>query len=484
MQIGAIQRILGLLLMVFSASMLPPVLVGLIYDDGAIHPFIAAFGLTLITGIVTWLPVRGRRGDIRLRDGFVVVVLFWAVLGLFGALPFMLAEHPHMPFTDAVFESISGLTTTGATVLFNIDRLPHAVLFYRQQLQWLGGMGIVVLAVAIMPMLGIGGMQLYRAETPGPMKETKLTPRIAETAKALWYVYLALTVACALAYWIAGMGGFDAIAHAFSTVAIGGFSTHDANMGYYVGQPLVEAVAIVFMLASGVNFSLHFLAWRSRRIGHYFADAELRTYLIVIGIVAAITVVYLYATGVFEKPGETVMQGIFQAVSIGTTTGFTTHAFHTWPSFLPVLLLFSSFVGGCAGSTAGGMKVIRFLLLIKQGRREVMRVIHPNAVIPIKVGQKTLPNSVIDSVWGFFAAYVAVFSLFLLILMFTGEDQITAFSAVAACMNNLGPGLGAVGANYAAISDTAKWVLAVAMLLGRLEIFTLLVLLTPAFWRR
>ena len=483
MQFFVIQRILGILLMVFSTAMLPPVLVSLIYDDGALLPFLTAFAVTLVTGVICWLPVRGRRQELRLRDGFIIVILFWTVLGLFGALPLALAERPHLSLMDAIFESISGLTTTGATVLSGIDTLPRAILYYRQQLQWLGGMGIIVLAVAIMPMLGIGGMQLYRAETPGPVKDTKLTPRITETAKALWYIYLSLTLVCAGAYWLAGMNLFDAIAHSFSTIAIGGFSTHDASMGYFLDKPLIELVAIVFMFLSGINFSLHFTTWRHRSIAGYFLDTEFRAYLTILVIVAIITSTYLYYQGVFDDTGQTLITSVFQTVSIGTTTGFTTHQYHLWPGFLPVLLLFSSFIGGCAGSTAGGMKVIRFVLLLKQGRREVMRIIHPNAVIPIKLGDKPVSNRILDAVWGFFAAYVALFSIMMLLLMLEGLDQVTAFSAVAACMNNLGPGLGEVGANYAGISDNAKAVLSFAMLLGRLEIFTLLVLLTPAFWR-
>jgi len=378
---------------------------------------------------------------------------------------------------------MSGLTTTGATVITGLDDLPRSILFYRQQLQWLGGMGIIVLAVAIMPMLGVGGMQLYRAETPGPMKDTKLTPRITETAKALWYIYLGLTVACATAYWLAGMSGFDAITHSFSTVSIGGFSTHDQSMGYF-GSSTIELVAVFFMLLAGMNFALHFVAWRSFSLRPYLQDSEVRAYLGVLAIVIVITVYYLYLSDTFASLGDAVHNGLFQVVSIGTTTGFTTAEYFIWPGFLPVLLLFISFIGGCAGSTGGGMKVIRFVLLIKQGRRELMRLIHPNAQLPVKVGKKVMSDRVVSAVWGFFAAYTGCFLVVMLFLMATGLDQVTAFSAVAACINNLGPGLGEVGANYQELSDAAKWALSFTMLLGRLEIFTLLVLFTRSFWQR
>jgi trk system potassium uptake protein TrkH len=484
MQFLLIQRILGLFLIIFSSAQIPPMIVSVIYLDGAFEHFFYAFAITLITGIVMWLPVKNVKRELRMRDGFLVVVFFWTVLGLFGAIPFLLSDEVHISLTNAVFESISGLTTTGATVLTGLDTLPKSILFYRQQLQWLGGIGIIVIAVAIMPMLGIGGMQLYRAETPGPIKDSKLTPRITETAKALWYIYLALTIACSAAYWLAGMDVFDAISHSFATVAIGGFSTHDASMGYYFETPAVEIVAIVFMLLAGVNFALHFVAWRSRSILHYFHDSEFRVYLTLLVIVAIISSLYLIYMDVFHDNRRALLHGIFQTVSIGTTTGFTTHDYHNWPGFLPVLLLFTSFIGACAGSTGGGMKVIRFLLLVKQGLREIMRVIHPNAIITTKVGGKPLPDYVINSVWGFFSAYVATFSIILLLLMLTGLDQVSAFSATAAAINNLGPGLNKVGANYAEVGDIAKWILTFAMLLGRLEIFTLLVLLTPAFWRR
>ena len=484
MQFFAIQRIIGLLLMIFSVTQLPPVVVSLIYNDGVLHSFLVTFVVTLATGLVLWLPVSKSRKELRLRDGFIVVVAFWTVLGLFGSLPLILSQHITISVTDAIFESISGLTTTGATVITNIDSLPKAILYYRQQLQWLGGMGIVVLAVAIMPMLGIGGMSLYRAETPGPMKDSKLTPRLTETAKALWYIYLTLTIFCGLGYWFAGMSAFDAIAHSFSTVSIGGFSTHDASMAYFIDKPLIEVTAIIFMFLSGINFALHFTSWRNRSIRAYLMDAEFKTYLSILLFAIVLSTGYLFYKQHFDTAWQTILYSIFHVVSIGTTTGFTTQQYHLWPGFLPVMLLFLSFVGGCAGSTGGGMKVIRFLLLFKQGMREIMRVIHPNAVLTIKIGGKPLQTRVIESVWGFFSVYVAIFSIMLLLLMFLGLDQVTAFSAVAACMNNLGPGLNEVGLNYANLDDSAKWILCFAMLLGRLEIFTLLVLLTPAFWKQ
>jgi trk system potassium uptake protein TrkH len=483
MQPLVIQRIVGLLLMIFSTTVIPPILVSLWYGDGELTAFVDAFMAIFIAGLVLWLPVKNFHRELKIRDGFIVVVLFWFVFGLVGCIPLSLSHTLHISFTDALFESISALTTTGATVLTGLDDLPRSLLYYRQQLQWLGGMGIVVLAVAVLPMLGIGGMQLYRAETPGPVKDNKLTPRITETAKALWLIYLGMSIACALAYWLAGMTPFDAIGHSFSTVAIGGFSTHDASIGYFESQ-LIEGIAVFFMLLAGVNFALHFSALRSHSIKLYLLDVEFKVYIAILTFVSAITVFYLYFTGSFENWRDALHHGVFQAISIGTTTGFTTAEYYNWPGFLPVMLLFISFIGGCAGSTGGGMKVIRFILLFKQGVREILRLIHPSAQIPVKVGGKVMPENVSNAIWGFFALYVASFSIMMLLLMASGLDQVTAFSALAASLNNLGPGLGEVGANYQGINDFSKWVLCFAMLLGRLEIFTLLVILTPAFWRR
>ena len=481
MQTQLIIRILGILLLVFSTTMLPPLAISIVYGDGGGKAFFSGFLFSLLTGLFLFLPRKKVRGELRIRDGFLIVVLFWAVLSLFGAIPLYFSEIKDFGVADAVFESFSGLTTTGATVIQGLDNLSHSVLFYRQQLQWLGGMGIIVLAVAILPMLGVGGMQLYRAETPGPVKDSKLTPRIAGTAKALWFIYLGLTVACTLAYWWAGMSFFDAISHSFSTVAIGGFSTHDASIGWF-DSAQIEMICVVFMFLSGINFSLHFAAVRGLTIESYTRDPEFKLYFSIIAIITILGMLILVLQAQYGF-SQAFRDSIFHAVSIATTTGFATQNFSQWPLFLPVLLIFASFIGGCAGSTGGGMKVIRFLLLFKQGAREIKKLIHPNAVFKIRIGGKSLSENIIEAVWGFFATYVALFFIFMLILMADGLDQVTAFSAVAACMNNLGPGLGDVAANYSQISDLSKWVLSIAMLFGRLEIFTLLVLFTTDFWR-
>lgn len=483
MHLSIIQRLIGQLLMLFSVTLLPPVIVDIYYGENAGKAFFYSYLSLVLIGFFLYLPARNAKTDLRLRDGFVVVVLFWLVLSLAGALPFVLYTPMEINFTDAVFESMSGLTTTGATVLTSLDTLPHSILFYRQELQWLGGMGIIVLAVAIMPMLGVGGMQLYRAEAPGPVKDNKLTPRIAETAKALWFIYLGLTIACFIGYWMAGMSMFDAIGHSFSTVSIGGFSTHDASLGYF-DSPIVESIAILFMFLGGINFALHFTVLRRFNLKYYFYDSEFRMYSAVLFFVCLASVVYLYSSSTLSDLGGAIRQGVFHAVSIATTAGFTTSEFSSWPVFVPVMLLFASFIGGCAGSTGGGIKAIRVLLLIKQGLREMMQLIHPSAQVVVKLGRHPVSDRVIDAVWGFFAAYIAAFVIMMLMLMLNGNDQITSFSAVAATINNLGPGLGEVSANYASLGIFDKWVLCFSMLLGRLEVFTLLVLFMPAFWRK
>lgn len=483
MNLAVVQRILGLLLMIFSVTMLPPVAVSLYFQDGNWDPFMDSFMALLTVGAVIWWPVRKQRRDLRLRDGFLVVALFWVVLGLAGAAPLVLSDQPDISLTDAVFEAVSGFTTTGATILVGLDRLPQSVLYYRQQIQWFGGIGMVVLAVALLPMLGVGGMQLLKAETPGPVKDAKLTPRITETAKALWLIYLSITVACALAYWAAGMTMFDAVGHSFATVSTGGYSTHDASLAYF-NSGTIEMIAVFFMFLGGINFSLHFVAWRHRRITDYLRDPEWRVYTGILLASSLLCAVTLWLSGVKSDPLQALRVSLVQAVSVQTSTGFTTDNFALWPGALPLILVLTMFIGGCAGSTGGGMKVVRWLMIWKQGSREVFKLVHPSAEMPVKLGNKALEWRVIDGIWGFFAVYVVSFGVLMVLLMATGEDQVTAFSAIATCMNNVGPGLGDVASNFTTVSDPGKWICILAMLLGRLEVFPLLVLITPTFWRK
>lgn len=482
MHLTVVQRILGLLLMLYSTTLLVPIGVSFYFADGEAPAFMLALAVTFVTGLLTWFPARNDRRELRLRDGFLVAAVFWLGLGSFSALPLVFSRQPDLSLTDALFEAVSGLTTTGATVLTGLDELPQSILYFRSQLQWLGGMGIIVLAVAIMPMLGVGGMQLYRAETPGPMKDSKLTPRITETAKALWLIYAGTTVACIAAYWAAGMSSFDAICHGLTTLSTGGYSTHDASMGWF-SSPLIEVVALFFMFLGGVNFTLHFVAFRSRGLGPYRRDPEFQAYLVILAVLSVLGGVFLFASGSYGTPGESFRQAAFHFVSFMTSTGYTATAFDRWPGALPLTLILISFIGGCAGSTGGGMKVVRWLLLYNQGVREVKRLVHPAAEIPVRLGAAVIPQRVIDAVWGFCVTYIILFGLMLLLLVGSGLDQVTAFSALATSINNMGPGLGQVVSDFTQVNDFAKWVCTVAMLVGRLEVFTLLVLVSPVFWR-
>ena len=486
MHILSIIRIIGILVMCFSGTMLIPAFVALIYGDGGGKAFMQAFMLSLTAGTLLWWPCHHHKQELRSRDGFLIVVAFWFVLGGLATLPLLLFDAPHLTVASAVFEAFSGLTTTGATVMTGLDNLPKAILFYRQFLQWLGGMGIIVLAIAIIPLLGIGGMQLYRAEMSGPMKEQKIRPRITETAKVLWMIYLSLTLSCSLAYWLAGMSVFDAITHSFSTVSIGGFSTHDASIGYF-NSPLINGITVLFLLVSACNFGLHFRAFstigRENFFKIYLRDPEFRFFISIQLILVVVCTSVMWGHSYFKTSWQDFEQVLFQAVSISTTTGYTTSDFAAWPSFVPVLLISASFMGGCAGSVGGGLRVTRVLVLYLQGKRELKRVVHPNLVYPIKWGKNVLDERVIGSIWAFFSAYILVFLICLLGVIACGVEPFNAFNAVLASINNLGPGLGAVSSNMIAIPDSAKWILTIAMVCGRLEIFTLLALFTPAFWR-
>ncbi len=481
---AAVQRVIGLLLMMFSLSMLPPALISLFYSEGVAYAFVEGAWISLATGGAAYWPVRHSRAELKTRDGFLVVVAFWAVLSAFGAIPLYVTDVGWPTFVDALFESVSGLTTTGTTVIpSGLDELPHAINFYRAQLHWLGGMGIIVLAVAILPMLGVGGMQLYKAETPGPMKDAKLTPRIAETARALWIVYLALTVTCGVSYWLAGMSPFDAVVHSMSTMATGGFSNHDASIGYY-DSPLLEYVVMVFMLLGTINFATHFMVWRERNPLVYWRDTEARTSVAIVAGFTLLVLTPLLLVGTYPDVETSLRKALFHVISYGTTTGFGTADPSYWPSYAPVMLVMTGFMVGCAGSTSGGVKVVRLMLFVKQAAREMQRLIHPSAELPIKLQGKVVPDPIVYAIGGFFSVYIGATLVLISAMIATGLDPLTAFSAVSACINNMGPGLGELNASMASVSQTGKCILIFTMLLGRLEIFSLLIVFTPAFWRR
>lgn len=474
----------GLLLILFSATMLPPIAVAWWYDGGdVVLPFMETLGTTLGLGLLCWLPVCRFKLDLRNRDGFILVVVFWVLSSLLGALPFILSDQPQVRFVDAVFETVSGLTTTGATVLSGLDTMPKAIVYYRAQLHFLGGIGIVVLAVALLPMLGIGGMQLYRASTPGPMKDEKLTPRITETAKNLWYIYVGLNFLCFLAYWLAGMSPFDAVCYSFTTVALGGFAPHDASIGYFQ-DPVMEWITVLFMLVAMVNFALYFLAWRLRSLSAVYRDAEFQFCMKVVAGIVAFACLHLYMDG--GALWKSIHLGAFQGISIITGTGLTTASYPAeehWPAFVPLLLLLGSFFGGCVGSTCGGIKAIRFLLLYKQSVRESRLLVRPTAQIAVKLGDHPIPDRIMQAVWGFYYLYILCYCAFSLALAAAGVDLVTAFGTTAACLNNMGVGLGDTAGGFSVLNDTATWLMSLAMLVGRLEVFPLLLLFLPDFWK-
>ena len=476
-------RIFGAIIGLSALMSLPSLVYAIWAGEGrnTVLAFLESLLLAGAVGFVLWYPVRHARYDLRLRDGFLVVAGVWILAIGVAALPFMLAE-PSLGLADAVFESASGLTTTGATVITGIEHLPRSVQLYRMVLHYFGGMGIVILAVAILPMLRIGGMQLFRAEATGPQKDSKLTPRIADTAKALWLVYSGLVVLCALAYWAGGMSVFDAATHAMSTVATGGFSNYDASIGAF-DSLTIEAIAIVFMTLGGLNFGLHWYAWRRATLGHYAADSEVRQFLRIIVVATLLIAAMAWLGGRFEGPFESLRHGAFNVVSSLTTTGFGTTGFVDWPGFAPLALIMLAFIGGCAGSTSGGMKLARVQMIVRQGFRELKQLVHPKGQFLVKVGGRRVSESVVISVAGFCSLYVLVFVILMLALTATGVDITTAFGAVSTTLNNLGPGLGDVAANFQSFDGLQLWLASLSMVLGRLEVFTLLVLLTPQFWR-
>ena len=475
-----VQRIVAVLLGFLSLGFVPPLLFALANDDGAALAFTASLVAVPVIAALLYWPVRNARRDLRVRDGFLVVVACWGAVCLAGAIPFVLALDASL--ADAVFESTSGITTTGATVFSGLDNMPISIRWYRQQLQWMGGLGIIILAVAILPMLRIGGMQVYKAEVTGPVKESRLTPRIAETAKALWLIYIGLTAVCAAAYWAAGMSLFDAVTHSFSTIATAGFSTYDDSIGHF-DSALIDWLVVFFIFVASFNFALHFLALRRATAQVYLKDPELRLFAILLLIISAVATVLLWQQHVYDSFWDSLRYAVFHAVSYTTTTGFATDSVYLWPGTLPLLLLLVSAFGGCAGATTGGFKIVRVYLLTKQGIRELHRLIHPRAVVPLKLGGRTLNQEVANAVWGFVSLYIVCVVVLTLIVAGIELDLVTAVSVVFSAMNNLGPALGEAGANWGSLENSTKWLMSFAMLLGRLEIFTILVLLTPAYWR-
>jgi trk system potassium uptake protein TrkH len=475
---------LSLVLLLFAGSMLVPLAFSWAYGDGAHAAYAKSMGITLLAGAVLWAATHRAGRELQVRDGFLLVALVWTVLPAFATLPLMLQLH-ELSFTDAFFEAVSGLTASGGTVLSGLDELPPSLNIWRGFMIWLGGMGVIVLAVAILPLLGVGGSQLFKAETPTPMKDSKLTPRIAETAKGLWLIYFALTVACGLSYRWAGMNWLDAAMHAFTTMGLGGFSTHDDSFAYW-DSPRIEAVAIAFMLLAAINFATHFLAWHRRSLRAYRVDPEAKVFLGVVAASALGIAAYLVSEGTYPDYSTALRYAAFNVVSIATTTGYANADFNLWPIFAPLWMLFLSSFASCSGSTGSGIKMIRALILFKQVFRELLRIIHPRVYRPVKLGGQPIENNVVFAVLAYVFVYVSCIIIFTLLLTLSGADVVTAFSAAVASVNNTGPGLAQVGpaSTYAALNDFQIWVCSFAMLLGRLELFTLLVVLTPAFWRK
>jgi trk system potassium uptake protein TrkH len=481
MRLTVIFKTLGSLLMLFSFSMLPPVIVATIYKDSGFSHFLFCFGITFLAGFLLWYIFRHQRHELNVKDGFLLVSVCWIVLSIFAAFPFLFELHHHISIAGAFFEAFSGLTSTGATILSNLELLSHSLLYYRQQLEFLGGMGIVVLAVAILPALGIGGLQLYSKEITGPV-EIRLTPRIAQTARALWMIYCGLTFLCAFCYWLTGMTVFDAICESFATVSTGGFSIHSESFAYYSSH-LIHLVAVIFMVLGGINFGVHFHCLGQRKFSCYSGNTEVRTYLTLIGISFLVAISILLIAGDPQYYDNAFFDSLFSVVSVSTTTGFTTASFHRWPTFLPFLFVLLALIGGCAGSTAGGLKVIRFIVLKKQAIRETKRLIHPNIVYPIKL-DKPISFEILQSIWGFTAVYLGMLFVLTFVLVGIGLNLGDAFFAVITCISSTGAGITQISREFMTIGDSGLYVLIFTMLLGRLEIFTILLLFVPEFWRR
>lgn len=480
----AVSPVIGIIAMVMSLTHLAPIATSLLFEDDTSRQFTFSMALNFAAGFLLWFGTRRHKRELNLREGILLVVLVWTGGAVFAAIPLLLCI-PELSFTDAYFEAVSGLTATGATILSGLDHLPPSLNLWRAELQWLGGMGVIVLVVAVLPMLGVGGRQISKSEIPGPMKEDQLTPRLTQTAKGLWLIYAALTLVCMLCYHAAGMSWLDALIHGFTTLSLGGFSSHDASFGYF-DSPAIEAVAIVFMLLSGINYATHFLVWRGKSLSPYQRDPEVRYFMLVVVASVLGIALLLWQSGIYPGFLTALRYATFNIVSVGTTTGYATADYSIWPVFAPLWVLFLGTFLSCSGSTGGGIKMVRAIILYRQVYREFKKLAHPNAMVPLKVAGQVVPNQIVFAVLAFFFMWVASLVSMTLVLGWSGLDAMTAFSAVVASLSNIGPGLHQVGpaTNFAVLSDFQTWVCAFAMLLGRLELFTLLIIFTPAFWRK
>jgi trk system potassium uptake protein TrkH len=474
--------VVGVLVLCFGLTMVLPLITSLYYQDGCMRALLIAMGVTITTGLCLFALFRKEQAiHISQREGMAIVAVGWTAVGLFGALPFYF-DSSSWTFIDALFESVSGFTTTGASILSDIEALPKGLLFWRSFIQWLGGMGIIVLSIAILPFLGVGGMQLYKAEVPSPVPD-KLKPRIRDTAVILWKVYAILTAAQVLFLMVGKMSFFDALCHAFTTMPTGGFSTQNASIAQY-DSLYFDVIFIIFMVLAGINFSLHYQLMRGRHLA-FWRDAECRFFLGAVVLLSLLVSWDVFGT-IYKTIGQSLRYGTFQVVSILTTTGYATYDYEQWPAMSQLILLLCMFLGASAGSTGGGMKCLRIMLCFKFCYKELFGLVHPRAVLSIKIGGRSVPEDVIRSVLGFMALYMGLFGLSSVMLAGMGVDFVTAFGAVAATMGNIGPGFGMVGPveNYAQLPYLGKWLLIWCMLLGRLEIYTMLILLVPEFWRK
>ena len=477
-------QVLGPVILIFGATMLLPLCAAHLFADPGKSAYQFSVVITVAAGTALWIATRRYQAELQVRHGFLLVGLVWTVLPAFASLPLMIGI-PGLSFTDAYFETVSAMTTTGATVIVGLDSLPDSINLWRAMLQWLGGMGVVVLAVAILPLLGVGGRQIFKAEIPGPMKDEKLTPRMAQTAKGLWTVYGILTVLCILAYRAAGMPWFDAVVHAFTTMPLGGYSNHDASFAFFDSMS-IEFVSVVFMLIAGVNFSTHFSAFHRRTFAPYRKDPEALAFLLLLLFSCWGVAAYLSFSGTYPDILTAARYATFNVVSVATTTGYANTDYNQWPIFAPLWMLALCMFASCSGSTGGGMKMIRMQLLWRNAQRILMNLIHPRAHIVVKLRSVAIPNHIIFGTLAFAMMFGITTAVAVLLLTATGVDVVTATTGTIACITNTGPGLGIVGpaGNYASLSDFQKWVCTAVMLLGRLELFTLLILFTPAFWSR